>query len=312
MHTNAIDLHTHTRRSDGFLTPEELLQKAASYGLRAISITDHDTLSAYSDPLFAYAQQLGIELIPGIEISTKDGAGNKYHILGLLIDLKNSPLQKLTNVLKERRVAQTEKVVQLLEQLGWFIDRDQLLDGSEVVTKAHIARAVLKNSRNHTKLIAEFDTVPSEGTFIESTLIKGKPAFVRADEELSPEEAVRAIHDASGVALLAHPSFNVMRGEEMEALIEKSRAWGIDGYEAINVQYDKSNGDVEVEHIETFKKQAEKYSLLISGGSDYHHNDEKELGRFIDLGFKDDERFVPYEVLETLKEYQKKKYTVTN
>jgi predicted metal-dependent phosphoesterase TrpH len=297
-----IDLHTHTTYSDGLLTPKELLERAKRYDLAAISITDHDTVSAYTSDTFDIAHRLEVELIPGIEFSTKDPHGHKYHILGLLIDVNNQDLLDLTRKIKDQRIAYTRQVCDLLIKAGWVIDTDTLLSYQGTITKAHIARAVVSNPDNHRLLVDTFGGhIPKEGEFIEATMIKGKPYYIKQSEELSPEVAIRTIKGAGGLAILAHPSFNLMMGEQFDELCQKFVRMGIDGFEAINVQYDRSHKDAEVEHIEQFINFSLQHKLVISGGSDFHHDDEATLGKFIDLGFKNHPRKVPYYVLEQLK-----------
>lgn len=306
-----IDLHTHTIYSDGFLTPQQLLKRAKNYGLAAIAIADHDTINAYIDKTFEIASKLGIELVPGIEFSTRDQNSNKYHILGLLIDLKNPDLLKLTKRLKEERIEEATKVSGILKKLGWKIDLEKLLNEPGTITKAHISRAVLKNKENFQKLKEFFKgKMPTEGEFTETFLIKGKPAYLKDDKPLSPQEAISVIHKAKGLAILAHPSFNIIKGESFSELCEKFVAMGIDGFEAINVQYDKSENDKEVEHIDQFIKFAKDNNLLISGGSDFHHDKQELIGKFIDLGFKNYPRKVPYSILEDLKKEKNKRYSV--
>lgn len=130
------------------LTPKQLLEKAKSHDLVAISITDHDTIKAYSSDIFILANSLGIELAPGIEFSTRDDDCNKYHILGLLIDLNNTELNKLVDyLLNQERVKEARMACSLLEDLGWFIDEEKLLSENSTITKAHISRAVLDNKK---------------------------------------------------------------------------------------------------------------------------------------------------------------------
>ncbi|MCX7928705.1 MAG: PHP domain-containing protein [Patescibacteria group bacterium] len=304
-----IDLHTHTIYSDGTFTPEQLLNKAKAYGLVAISITDHDTVKAYSPQLFNLADKLEIELVPGVEFSTRDEDSNKYHILGLLIDLNSADLNNLTNLLNEDRIKEASLVCDLLNSYGWEIDREMLFNEPGTITKAHISRAVLGCEKNRTRLIKEFGKVPTEGSFCEAWLIKGKPAYVSGQRHLHPKQAIETIKNAKGLAILAHPSFNIMAGEDFNSLCNKFINWGIDGFEAINVQYDRSNGDVEVQHIDEFTKFAREKGLVISGGSDFHHDDESLMGKFIDLGFRNYSRKVPYSVLEELKLAQRRSKT---
>ncbi len=304
MEDKYIDLHTHTNYSDGLFTPRQLLERAKAYNLAAISIADHDTTRAYTSETFEIAKNLSIELVPGIEFSTRDDDSNKYHILGLLIDLESKDLYKLTHRLNEERIAETKLVCGLLDGLGWNIDQEKLLDEPGTITKAHISRAVLFNEKNKQKLHKEFNKMPTEGEFCEAILIKGKPAYVKGGHHLHPSEAIETIKKAGGLSLLAHPSYNLIMGESFESLCNKFVNWGINGFEAINVQYDRSNNDNEVQHIDQFINYSKEHNLVISGGSDFHHDNEELIGKFIDLGFKNYDKKVPYSVLENLKKEQ--------
>lgn len=185
-----------------------------------------------------------------------------------------------------------------------------MLSENSTIIKAHISRAVLDNKKNVERLVKEFGKIPTEGEFCEAWLIRGKPAFVKGSKDLHPIKAIETIKMAKGLALLAHPSFNIMMGELFDLLCEKFVNWGIDGFEAINVQYDRSNNDVEVQHIDEFIEFATKKGLVISGGSDFHHDDEKLIGKFIDLGFRNYPRKVPYSILENLRRIRKIKYGI--
>lgn len=311
--TKLVDLHTHTIFSDGLLTPEELFKKTQDYGLSAISIADHDTIAAYlhTDDIFNLAKKYDVELISGIELSTRDENLNKYHILGLLVDLENKELNALVNRLKEERVKETVNSCKLLNELGWKVDSSELLREPGTLTKAHVSRAVLLDENNHKRLLNEFgNKMPTEGGFVEAYLIKGKPAYIKNDKSLHPKEAIETIKKAQGVSLLAHPSFNLIQGENFEELCSKFVDWGINGFEAINVQYNKSDNDKEVQHIDKFLKYCKDNNLCISGGSDYHHSDKSKMGNFIDLGFKNYPRKVEYEVLENLKKRKSELYSI--
>lgn len=306
---NFIDLHTHTNKSDGFLSPLDLLKKAKEYDLRAVAICDHDTLSAYDDKeIFDFAFNLNIELVSGIEFSTEDENKRKYHILGLLIDLSDKELNNLVKDIQYQRVKYAEDVRVLLARDGWFLDLSDHIKRKESITKAHISRGVLGNKLNEEKLKSFFGKIPTEGEFTESFLIKNKPYYLNSKNKLSPKVAIDIIHKAKGVAILAHPAFNVMNGENLKELCFRFKNLGIDGFEAINIQYNKSMGDVRVDMVFDFAKFAEDNGMLITGGSDYHHSDKKLMGNFVDLGFKNDNYKVGYEILEKLKIFKDKKY----
>ena len=299
-----IDLHSHTVASDGVLTSEQLIRRAANLGLKALAITDHDTTNAHTPTAGALAGLLKLELVSGIEISTRDADNNKYHILGLLIDLHCPELLKLTHDVELERKRIAIEHIDLLQKHGWEIDL-QDLNFKGVIVKTHIADAVIQNPKNKQKLIDEFGKVPTQGQFIESWLIKGKPADVSQRNSISPQEAIDVIHKAKGIAILAHPSFNIMLGADPETLCKEFLAMGIDGFEAIYLQMDRSDNDKVIEHRDFLTAFAAKHELVISGGSDYHTSDITTFGKVVELGFSNKDWKVEYDILQKLKDRQK-------
>jgi predicted metal-dependent phosphoesterase TrpH len=280
-----IDLHTHTNCSDGEYSPRHLIDFASSRGITVMSISDHDTIMAYKTDIIDYAKKLGILLIPGIEFSTIDEQSKeKIHVLGLNVDINNNELKTICDNLYESRrnlVIQTE---QKLSELGIILRAQELLKLSTVITKNHIASDVITNPDNMIILKKTYGRIPLYGTFIEDYLIKGKPAYIYNHDRALTSEAVRIIKQAGGKAICAHPSFNVMRGFDfglMKQLILRNK---FDGVEAINVQYDKSNGDAKFDMVAQFIDFADQNGLLISGGSDFHTNDATLLGNHSDIG----------------------------
>jgi len=303
-----IDLHTHTNCSDGLLTPKELLKKAKDYGIIALSITDHDILQAYEDKsIFDFAISLGIELVSGVEFSTIDINNNKYHILGLMIDISNQSLISVVEQSQNSRLLYAKKVSELLRSDGWFIEIEGLLNSKESITKAHISRLIIENPKNEKKILEYFKNMPNEGMLIEFLLIKGKKYYIPSEKSLTPKEAIDVIHDAGGVAILAHPTFNIIQGEDLKVLCERFKSLNIDGFEAINIQFDKSNDDKRVDFVKNFSEYAEANNLLITGGSDFHHSNKDLIGNFIDLGFEGDEYMVDISILKKIKEYLREK-----
>ena len=303
-----IDLHTHTKCSDGLLAPKALIKKAKSYGLKAIAICDHDTIQAYDDRnVFTYANKMKVELVPGIEFSTTDENTNKYHILGLFINLNDENLKKIIKKIQNQRNSYVKKVCNLLRKDKWNIEERELLESGASITKAHISRALLSNKKNISKITKIFSNIPSEGTFTEKLLIKGGKYFIPNENKISPKQAINTIHLAKGVAILAHPGFNVMNGENLEKLCNKFKNLGIDGFEAINIQFNKSNKDARIDYVKKFETYCRKHNLLITGGSDFHHSNKKLMGKFIDLGFKNDKYKVIYNLLKKIKTFLKNK-----
>lgn len=301
-----VDLHTHTKHSDGELTTEQLLRRAVEYKLSAIAITDHDSVAAYvndQEILARIAHESGLEVVPGIELSTTDAEGNKRHILGLGI---NPFAPELTEVLEDmqlNRLRYTSDTCNILQFHGWHIDTEGLLSQSATITKAHIARALLADARNKALWTESTGTeTPTEGQLIEATIAKDKPFYISKEEDMRPERAVEIIHKVGGVAILAHPSFNLMKGESFANLERNMLAWHLDGVEAVYVQYDRSDNDREADFLVPLLKFADRHGLLITGGSDFHTDSEAQIGKYIDVGFYNHPWKVPIELLTKVKQ----------
>ena len=197
-----IDLHIHTNCSDGVLTPKEIIDEAYKNGINTIAICDHDTTEAYQEEIFNYAKEKNINLIVGVEISTK---AKKYgvHVLGYNFDLNNKEFQEKLYTIRNARHIYLRKVATKLEEAGYKIDVERL-DKIDAVSKAHIAYDVIENKENESKLKEVFGHIPDMGEFIETIMNEDCPCYVRK-ETISPKEASELIHNAGGKVVLAHP-----------------------------------------------------------------------------------------------------------
>ena len=289
MAADLIDLHTHTNCSDGDYAPAELLRLAKKRGIKTIAIADHDTVDGYDKELFLLAKELEIELIPGIEFSTIDKeSGQKIHALGLGIDLENNVLREKCTQLRADRIKLMGQIAEKLASYGFVLRVDELVASGEIITKAHIARDVLANEANRHRLLTMYGGMPLQGEFIEKWLIKGCPAFVPKTKPLLTHEAIDIIHQAGGVSSCAHPSFNVMKGFSLECMKQLILRNKFDAVEAINIQYDKENGDQRFDMIREFTQFAKESNLLITGGSDYHSDNHELWGNMPSLGMADE------------------------
>ncbi|MFZ4772861.1 MAG: PHP domain-containing protein [Chlamydiia bacterium] len=235
------DLHTHTTASDGKLSPFELIDEAVQRGLPGISITDHDTVDAYTDKLFAYAEQKGIFLGAGIEISTQFKK-HSVHILGYDIDVKSSAMSRFLKDTQKRRVDRNRKMVELLRELGYKIDWED----KEHLGRPHMAQKLIDKGYVATMREA-FDQL----------LAEGKPGFVMGDFP-STEEGISLIHEAKGKAFIAHP--HVIRPKR---LVKKLLDLPFDGIEAHYGIFSKDDNLY-------FEVMGKHKNLLISGGTDFH------------------------------------------
>lgn len=252
------DLHIHTNHSDGELDPEVVVERAVAAGLRAISITDHDGISAV-EPAQAAGEVLGLEVIPGIELSTRDG-NNELHILGYFIDIRNEDLNRFIKVLQKDRFLRAKKIVQKLDEIDISIHMDMVIQraGHGAIGRPHIAEVLLEEG-----FVLSFDEA------FYRFLGTGKPAFV-PNYAISPKEAIDLIHDCHGLAFVAHPYLGI-EGENLDRLVEQ----GLDGIEILHPRFRETQ-------VSRLYKLAIDHRLLVSGGSDYHgdRNGARLIGEF--------------------------------
>ena len=279
-----IDLHTHTDKSDGELSPFSLLDRARENGVSVISIADHDTLGAYDQGVISYAEKIGIMLVPGVEISTVDERGRKWHILGHFVDPFDLGLRSWLESLRQARKTYAKEMIEKLGAIGWQLDEGRLLQ-FDVISKAHIADAVIDYPSNQSALKKQFDGhMPSRGEFIESTMNKGCPAYIRRIKSPTPTEAIDVIRRAGGVASVAHPIAAIYEQNlTFEEIAETIKTFAPDGIEAYYYYFSKSRGDRKFEMVHEFVDLAKQLDIVPVGGSDFHGVSEK-LGNFVDVG----------------------------
>lgn len=292
-----IDLHTHTIRSDGALTPEELVKKAKEIGLVVIAIADHENTDGI-DPATRVGKKLGIEIVPAVEITSYPDPKTEHHILGYFIDYKDKKFQEVLSDIRKSREEKSKKIVKRLNSLGFEINYGDLKAlASGTIVSPHIAWSVINDLENREKLKKEFGQIPSTGEFIRKYLVPGTPAY-EPREALTPKEAIDLIHSVSGIAVLAHPCWSIV-GKENDKLIfdyakfKEMVKEGLDGVEALAHRENPEDTKKCVEH---FTKQAKKYKLLITGGSDFHGFGS--AGK--NLGFEGFYLKVPYSILDDL------------
>ena len=266
---NLIDLHIHTNCSDGVLSPYEVIDEALKNKVDTISITDHDTVSAYTKDLIEYAKTNNINLIPGIEISTKTKKCG-IHILGYKIDIHNKELIEKLEKVRNARHDYLKNVSEKLESLGYKVNIDDL-EKIESVTKAHIAEDIISNKANEELLLKEFKQIPSKGLFIETLMNEGCPAYVKK-ETITPKEASELIKKANGIVVLAHPVAyyyeDNLTEDDIQELIDEIDP---DGIEAYYIYIDKNNN--KHNDIDKWSKFSKKNNKIMTIGSDFHRKD---------------------------------------
>lgn len=241
------DLHIHTNASDGILTPEEVVEWAYKKKLRAISITDHDTVSGIDKAIKANKFKNCLEIIPGVELNT-DYNGEEIHILGYYIDYENTWFLNILKKMQQSRYERAIKMINILNDLNIMISMDQVerISKGNSIGRPHIARAMMESGY--------IDNIRSG---FDKYLGKGRPAYVERFK-LDSKHAIEMINKIGGIAVLAHPGLI-----QNKAIILSIINLGIQG---IEVYHTKHNLDTlrYLNHISKEKK------LLITGGTDCH------------------------------------------
>ena len=288
-----IDLHVHSNASDGTLTPTEVVELAVTNHISVIALTDHDTLAgileAQSAALSATQKGHIIQVIPGAELSVSYGKKD-IHILGLFVDPNNELLLQSLATARQKRDERNEKMAANLAAAGFDISIDKIraVEGDAVLTRAHFA-----------KYLVEHGYVKNNQDAFNRYLSSDSSYYVPR-EYLDPGEAIHLIQSAGGLAILAHPLLYKYSLAEVEQLVSVLTNQGLDGIEAIysaNIGFDEGH----MRHL------ANKYGLVISGGSDFHGANKTGL----DLGIGRGNLKIPYLVLEKLEERIKMKDTLS-
>lgn len=264
-----IDLHIHTKMSDGELTPKEVIDKAIENKVKVISITDHDTIEAYTEELIQYAENKRIKLIKGVEISTKINKCG-IHVLGYNIDVENEKFKESLYKIRNARHEYLYKVSEKLEKLGYYINTEEL-DKIDAVTKAHIALDIIKSSKNEQKFLDEFGHIPGKGEFIETVMNENCPAYVKK-ETVTPQKAAEIIRQANGKVILAHPvAYEHEEGLNEEDILKIVKDMNPDGIESNYIYIDKDNN--EFDECEKWNRFAKNNNLFVTVGTDFHNSD---------------------------------------
>lgn len=278
-----IDLQCHTTASDGKLTPTELVKLALKRKLKAIAITDHDSVSGIDEAINA-AKGKGIEIVPGVEISCDDPGFVDTHIIGLLTDHKNKVLLNLLKKAQKYRERQKRDIIKKFQKLGFNISYNEVKEAAKgEIGRPHIAKIILKNNLGKVSSIDEI---------FDKYLAIGKSAYVERKNKISVKEAINAIHSARGLAFISHPG--VYDSFDINKFIKYFIKNGGDGIETY-CDYGNSRGRtgfMESHKInKKFQKIAKKLNMSETGGSDFHGREGQAFGKLK----------VPYSVLEKLK-----------
>lgn len=248
-----IDLHTHTTASDGRCTPEELVARASAAGVSVLAVTDHDTVAGCAAAANACAAA-HLEFVSGIEVTAVVDESD-VHVLGYFLDVTSLALQTFLAEQRRRRVDRLRLMIERLARHGVELDADVILqpglaDASKSAGRPWVARALV--AAGH---------VPSVAEAFNRWLSPGRPAFVPRIGA-APDEVFRQIHDAGGIASLAHPGL-ANHDERIAGYV----AAGLDAIEVYHSDHDRTA-------TEHYLALARALNLAVTGGSDYHADDE--------------------------------------
>lgn len=294
-----IDLHNHSTKSDGTLTPSELVIHAMEKGLTAFALTDHDSIDGLEEAV-SYAEQIKNgtvpfpstaipiegstepavpEIITGIEFST-DYMGRDVHVVGLDFDKNNAAFTKKLHDFLDSRDGRNERMAEKLASLGIGITYSGMLEMFPdcVLTRAHFARYLF-----------EYGYVKSTKEAFERYLSPGCPGYVPR-EKVTPVQAVELTIAAGGIPVLAHPLIYNFKKNELEQLIEEMKEAGLIGIEAIYCTHSLAD--------ERFVRDlASAHGLAISGGSDFHGSNKPGL----DMGTGYGKLYIPDDIWPSLR-----------
>lgn len=282
-----IDLHTHSNKSDGSMSPRELVRHAAECGLAAIALSDHDTVAGVDEALDA-GREYGVEVVPAIELSVQ--SATETHILGFYIDhhskVLRDALENINSVRRQRTVNTCEK----LRALGFDVTMEEAeaIAPAGIIGRAHFAR-----------LMVDKGYISSVKEGFEKYLGNGRPAY-DGTQYLTAEAAVKLIDDIGGVSFVAHPHLIRLSDDALAAFLKTLKAQGLSGIEGYYNEYTP-------EMQEHFQALARSLGLHISGGSDYH----AKMKPHIEIGVGQGNMQVPYSVLEDIKRLVAEKHKNT-
>jgi hypothetical protein len=267
-----FDLQSHSVHSDGALSPAEVVASAAAAGVALFALSDHDTTEGVAEATVA-ADRAGIRLVTATEITALFDGRQDLHVLGYNIDPDDPALVAALARSRGDRENRARAMIEALTELGFAVDEETLAQRSaqgQSIGRPHLARAVVSRPENHERLAAAGLLDPT--AFLVEYLIEGRPAFVPRAAPSVPE-AIELIHGAGGVAVWAHPFWDIENAEAVIEALERFQASGLDGVEAFYVTHTEEQTRLLVDH-------AAQSGLLTTGSSDFHGPEHHTFSRF--------------------------------
>jgi predicted metal-dependent phosphoesterase TrpH len=267
-----FDLQSHSVHSDGALTPGEVVATAAAAGVELLALSDHDTTAGVPEAAQA-AAVAGIGLVPATEITSQFEGQQDLHVLGYLIDGLNPTLVRTLEGSRSDRERRAQAMADALKELGFELDDAALAQRAQQgksIGRPHLAQAVVSRPANRQRLEAAGLLDPT--AFLVEYLIEGRPAFVTRSAP-TVEEAIALIHEAGGVAVWAHPFWDVDEPQGVLDAIDRFHRAGLDGVESFYVTHTKAQTQLLVQ-------RCAELDLLSTGSSDFHGPEHHTFSKF--------------------------------
>ncbi len=271
-----FDLQSHSTHSDGVLSAEDVVKSAAEAGVELLALSDHDTISGVAEAV-ATGERVGVEVVPAVEISAvDDGAASarELHILGYRIDYTGPPMTASLEEFLADREKRTLRMRDGLREVGFDLDEAEIQEriaAGKPIGRPHLAGAVLRAEANAPRLKEE--DIDDIGSLIRGYLIEGKPAF-RLRETPTVGEAIDAIHAAGGVAIWAHPFWDIADPDEVLESLQRFHELGIDGVEAFYITHDEPQ-------TRLLTGRAAELDMLTTGSADFHGPENRQFHSFM-------------------------------
>lgn len=268
-----FDLQSHSVHSDGHLEAADVVAHAAAAGVELLALSDHDTIDGVDEALAA-GREKGVRIVPTTEISAVEGIHEDLHVLGFRVDHGDPVLCEHLRDARDDRVLRAERMGDRLHELGFEIDPAPLEGrraAGKPIGRPHLAGAVLAHPANEARLAAEGHGDVS--SFIPAYLIPGAPAYV-ARTHPTVVDAIGWIHGAGGLAVWAHPFWDVDDPNEVLDSIDRFREAGLDGVEAFYPTHDADQAGLLVE-------RCAELGMLTTGSSDFHGPDHRLFSKFL-------------------------------
>jgi predicted metal-dependent phosphoesterase TrpH len=268
-----FDLQAHSTCSDGTLPPAAVVARAAAAGVELLALTDHDTVDGVTEALAEAARHDGLRLVAATELSSLDEDREDLHVLGYGVDHTDPAFLEALTVFRADRAARAGRMADALRAAGWELDAgplDARRAAGRPIGRPHLAQAAFGHPANAARVAAEGFADP--GALLEAYLVPGAPAYVRRTTP-TVAEAIATVHAAGGVAVWAHPFWDLERDSDVADAIDRFAALGLDGVEAFYITHTR-------EQTLMLVQLCARLDLLTTGSADFHGPDHPRFSSF--------------------------------